>query len=168
MVSAPRSKNKLKSRERERSFLFLAVTVTEPYFPRARSKWLRVCRIAVCSPGLVIIVPELSDLFDADSVATFCSLPGLMPASRCPSHPPLLLHLPWLFFSSAASSVLPLPPDPLMNTLRQSSLTWQQAQACPCSDCPTAWRGNEGSRRAVLLPACVALHHSCHSPGFSN
>ena len=139
--------------------------MTEPHFPRARSKWLRMCEIAVCSPGLVIIVPGLSD-----SVATFCSLPGLMPASWCPSHPPLLLHLPWLFFSSFPPpfSTTPLPPDPLVNIHRQPSLTWQQAGACPCADCPTARRGNEGSRGAALLPACVALHHSCNSPRFSN
>lgn len=156
--------------KRERFFFsFSAVTVTEPHLPRARSKWPCVCGIAVCCPGLVIMVPELLDHLDANC-CQFCSLPGLIPASWCPSHPPQLLHLPWLFsyLFFLLSAPPSLPPDLLVNILIQSSLTWQQAGSCSCSDCPTAWRGNEGSRRDALLPACDAFHRPCHSPRFSN
>lgn len=49
------------SREGGRSlrFSFLVMTVTEPHFPTARSA-------CVCSPGLLMIQPELGDPSDAD------------------------------------------------------------------------------------------------------
>lgn len=144
LVSVLHSKNKFQSPEK----VTLFNCDCEAHFSRARSKWLNVCGLFPWAGN-----HRFSDLFVAYYVATFCPLLGLMPASQCPFTPsPIASSTLAFLYIFPTSSVLLQPPDSLLNILTQFFLTQQQAGACTCSDCPRAWRGNEGSRKAACLP----------------